>query len=250
MALSRWDPFSEMMSLRQAMDQLLAESVVRPRAGAGLTATGAFDLDVMERDDAVVVKASLPGVKPEDVNITVQNNVLTIQGETREERETGEGRYHHRERRYGRFSRSIGLPIEVNPNACDASFEHGVLTITLAKAEAARPRRIAIRGPGLAVGEGQGAAGGQPVIEGRTVAAGTGAAGQQAEAGQTIGTTGQTVGPTEQARGASAGQTSAPDEDMSAGASSGAAEQETDTSARRTGTRRGRQSDTGRANPT
>ena len=145
MALSRWDPFGEITSLRQAMDRLLEDSFVR--SGRGYDGgEGGVALDVMEKDDAFVVKASLPGVKPDDVDITVHNNVLTISGEAREERESGQGRYHRRERRFGRFTRSVMLPNEVNSNTCDARFEDGVLTVTLPKSEQARPKRIQIAG--------------------------------------------------------------------------------------------------------
>jgi HSP20 family protein len=146
MAIMRWDPYGEMMSLRQAMDRLLEESYIRPGRFWGSEETGGLDLDLMEQNDSVVVKASIPGVKPEDISITVENGVLTIKGETREEKQSGEGRYHRRERRVGRFARAISLPVEVNADACDAEFEHGVLTITLPKAEQARPKQIAIRG--------------------------------------------------------------------------------------------------------
>lgn len=150
MVMQRWDPFNEVSSLRRAMDRLLEESFVRtPATGRG--GTDGFDLDVMEQEGNIVVKAALPGVKPEDINISVEKGILTIDGETREEHEQGEGRYYHRERRFGRFSRQITLP----------------------RAEHARPRQIPIRG----------SAQGQGVIEGTRAdrseagrAAGTGSA--------------------------------------------------------------------------
>lgn len=146
MSLMRWDPFAEMRSLREVMDRLFDESFVQPAAWLERTMPGDLDLDLIETGDALVVKASVPGVKPEDVDITVQNNVLTIQGETREEREAAEGRYHRRERRYGSFRRSVALPVDVNADAADARFEDGVLTITLPKTEQARAKRIPIGG--------------------------------------------------------------------------------------------------------
>jgi HSP20 family protein len=169
MALTRWDPFGEMLSLRQALDRLFEESVVRPGMVSGMGA-GGFELDVFEKDDALEVKASLPGVKPEDVTITVEQNMLTIQAEMRKEWEEGEGRYHRRERRYGRFSRSILLPCEVESDRADAEFRDGVLTVRLPKVAQARTRRIEIRGGA-----------GRPAIEGERVAAGI-AAGQAAGA--------------------------------------------------------------------
>lgn len=165
MALSRWDPFNEMTSLRQAMDRLMEDAFVQPRgiASAAGGAMAGFEMDVMEKGDAVVVKASLPGVKPEDVHVTVEQNVLTIRGETRAETDQSQGRYHHRERRVGRFARSVLLPTDVDPSQCDADFEHGVLTVTLPKAERSRSRQIPVRG----------ARGGQGMIEGQTTGGGT-----------------------------------------------------------------------------
>src|SRR5262245_19563017 len=92
-----------------------------------------MDLDVIEQGDNLVVKATLPGVKPEDVDVNVENGVLTIRGELREEQEHGQGRYLHRERRYGTMARQVMLPRDVDTSACEASFEHGVLTLTLPK---------------------------------------------------------------------------------------------------------------------
>ena len=211
MSLMRRDPFGEMMSLRQAMDRLLEESVVRPRATMGVAGAGmGMDLDVMEREDAIVVRASLPGVKPDDVNITVENNILTIQAETREEQDRGEGRYHHRERRYGRVARAIVLPVEVDPNACDADFEHGVLTITLAKSQQARARRIAVRGqgqPAERVSSGQTAQGAGRVIEGQM--AGSSAGGGATAEEQVVAPGGQTGMVGAQQTGASTAQAGA-----------------------------------------
>ena len=219
MSLMRWDPFGELMSLRQAMDRLLEESVVRPRAVMGGAGAGmGMDLDVMEREDAIVVRASLPGVKPDDVNITVENNILTIQAETREEQDRGEGRYHHRERRYGRVARAVALPVEVDPNACDADFEQGVLTITLPKSQQARARRIAVRGqgqPAERVTAGQSGQGGGQVIEGQMVGS---SAGGSAPAGQQAGTTGRQTGTPSGQQAGTTGQTVAGTGQQDAGA--------------------------------
>lgn len=157
MSSMRWDPFGEMTSLRQAMDRLLEDSLVRSGGsrGVGDSTTGMVPLDVMERDDAIVVKASLPGVRPDDVDVSVHRNVLTIQGEMRGEQEKGEGHYRHRERWSGRFSRQIAVPSGVDSEACDATFQDGVLTITLPKSEQSRAKRINIRGGGSRAIEGE-----------------------------------------------------------------------------------------------
>jgi HSP20 family protein len=145
-SLIRWNPYGEMLSLRQAMDRLLEESFVQPRGMSGEMEHAGMDVDVMERNDAYVIRASMPGVKPEDINVTIERGVLTIRGELRHEEEKEGGRYYRRERRYGAYARSISLPAEVNADACDANYEHGVLTITMPKAEQARARQIPLRG--------------------------------------------------------------------------------------------------------
>lgn len=144
MPIERWNPFGEMISLRDAMDSLLQESFVRP---FGLTADGApaaLALDVSENDNELVVKASLPGVKPEDVQITVQEDVLTIRGESKAEEEKKGQTWRLRERRFGAVERSISLPVVVDPDKARAQFEHGVLTLTLPKSEAAKPKQIKV----------------------------------------------------------------------------------------------------------
>lgn len=175
MALTRWDPYSEMVSLRQAMDRLLAESFVdfgragMPGGGMPADLGGAVPIDVIEHDDALVVTVSLPGVKPEDVDVSVHQNVLTIKGEMRGETDEGKGRYHLRERWQGSFSRQMMLPVEVRPDACDATFQDGVLTITLPKSERAQAKRISIRG------------GEKPAIEGEQRDARSGIGSEQVE---------------------------------------------------------------------
>src|SRR5437868_5969621 len=109
MVMQRWDPFGEMASLRGAMDRLFEDNLVRG-AGSARGWSGGMELDVMEQGENFVVKASLPGVKPEDVHVNVERGVLTIEAETRDESEGGQGRYYHRERRFGRMMRQILLP--------------------------------------------------------------------------------------------------------------------------------------------
>ncbi|MFO7271596.1 Hsp20/alpha crystallin family protein [Sphaerobacter thermophilus] len=155
MSITRWDPWSEMMSLREAMDQLLRESFVRPATSmlrSGSLGMG-IPLDVRETDDAYIVKATMPGVRPDDVSIQITGNTLQISGETREEYEQSEGAEEGRdrgtwlvrERRYGRFERTITLPTDVKADQAQATLEHGVLTLRLPKAEEARARRIPVQ---------------------------------------------------------------------------------------------------------
>lgn len=144
--LVRWDPFRDMVSLRDAMDRLFEESFVRPRSW--LTPTdgmATLALDVHESADDVTVRASIPGVKPEDIDISVTGDTLTIKGETREENEEKNGSYHLRERRYGAFQRSISLPTLVKADKASAEFENGVLTLTLPKVEEVKPKSIKIK---------------------------------------------------------------------------------------------------------
>jgi HSP20 family protein len=140
--LTRWDPFREMFALRRAMDRVF-DRALEP----AWTETVSWDLplDVIENMDAFLVKASIPGVNPDDLEITFSNDVLTIKGETKAEREVKEEQYHLRERRFGSFSRSISLPNKVKAEAIQASYDQGVLTLHLPKTEEVKPRKIAIK---------------------------------------------------------------------------------------------------------
>lgn len=139
--LTRWDPFREMLSMRRAMDHLF-DRTLEP----SWTETSVWDLalDVVENKDDFLVKASLPGVNPDDLEITFTDNVLTIKGETREDKDIKDEQYHLRERRQGIFSRSISLPNRVKADAIEASYDAGVLTLKLPKVEEAKAKRIAI----------------------------------------------------------------------------------------------------------
>jgi HSP20 family protein len=145
MAIDRWDPFREAVSLSDAMNALFRESYIRPGSGApGQQGPGLLPLDISENENEFMVKASLPGVKPEDVQITVHGDTLTIQGETKSEEEKQGQRWHLRERRSGQFQRSLSLATPVDSDKAQANFEHGVLTLTLPKSEQAKPRQIKI----------------------------------------------------------------------------------------------------------
>ncbi len=144
--LVRWDPFREMISLREAMDRLLDEAFTRPLSlSLGENLALVPQIDMYQTNDEVVVKATIPGVKPEDLHITISGDVLTIRGEIKEEEEVKDATYLLRERRYGTFSRSIPLPVPVVADKAKAEFEHGVLTLTLPKAEEVRPKTIEVK---------------------------------------------------------------------------------------------------------
>ncbi len=140
--INRWEPFQDALTLREAMNQLFEDSFVRDqpasRNGKGFVPA----LDLSETPDAFVVEAALPGLKPEDLNITVENNVLTISGEMRQSNQTKERNYHRVERRYGSFQRTVSLPNTVKADAINASLENGVLHLNIPKAEEVKPRRI------------------------------------------------------------------------------------------------------------
>ncbi len=154
MVMSRWDPFSEALSLRDAMNRLFEQAVLQPSSepqGRGLSGALAPALDVAESATEYTLKASLPGVKPEDVNIQLEQGTVTMSGELKDEEpaasgETGGLRHHVRERRLGRFYRSVSLPGPVDADKATATFEHGVLTLRIPKAASAQPRRIPIQG--------------------------------------------------------------------------------------------------------
>jgi HSP20 family protein len=148
MAMQLWDPYREAISLREAMNALLQESFVRPANFPAPDGAAGLPLDISETQDEFLIKASVPGVKPEDVQITVQGDTLTIRGECRSEEEKGGEQWHLRERRYGAFQRSLTLGAPVVADKAQARYEHGVLTLTLPKDEGAKPRQIKIGGAG------------------------------------------------------------------------------------------------------
>jgi HSP20 family protein len=101
--------------------------------------------DVSETDEALIVKAELPGMEEKDIDISLSDGVLTIKGEKKQEKESESGHYHTVERRYGAFSRTMRLPAEVNAEQVDAAYKDGVLSVTMPKTEKAKPRKIEIR---------------------------------------------------------------------------------------------------------
>jgi HSP20 family protein len=150
-SLTRWEPFRELTDMRRTMDRMMERFFEDPffasipawpqRNGTAWN----LAVDVAEDDDNFIVKASVPGINPEDIEVTLTDNVLTIKGEMREENESKETNWHLRERRYGSFMRSITLPQPVNADQVEAINEHGVLTLRLPKTEAVKPKKIAVR---------------------------------------------------------------------------------------------------------
>ena len=146
MSLDHWDPFRDAVSLREAMNTLLQDSFVHPGNVPARTAYSALPLDVCETEKDFVIKAALPGVKPDDVQITVHGDTLTIRGDSRADEDKKGEHWHLRERRFGTFQRSVSLATPVNSEKAEAHYDLGVLTLTLPKAESAKPRQIKVPG--------------------------------------------------------------------------------------------------------
>jgi HSP20 family protein len=143
--LVRWNPAREMLSLRDVMDRLFEESFLRPDLfGMGESPASALPLDVYETENAVVVKATVPGVKPEDIEVTVTGDLLTIKGEFKSEEKAEKRNYLRQERRFGAFCRQVGLPVAVDSDNARATFEHGVLHLELPKVEAAKAKTVKV----------------------------------------------------------------------------------------------------------
>ena len=141
--LIRRDPFREMISLRSAMDHMF-DSAFLGTPWEWQPLSGDLALDVAENENEFLVKASLPGMNPDDLDITYSDKTLTIKGEYKAEEEKDDVRYHLRERRYGSFSRSLSLPTPIKSDAIQARYEAGVLTLHLPKTEEAKPKRITV----------------------------------------------------------------------------------------------------------
>lgn len=141
--MSSWSPFERLSTLREEMNRLLDSSF--PGAGRGeptLFSGWSPALDVFQNNDAVAVKVELPGLRKEDIDISLEKGVLSISGERRHEERVEEGESFRSERYFGRFHRSVAIPTEVEADKVKASYTDGVLTVTLPKAEEAKPKQI------------------------------------------------------------------------------------------------------------
>jgi HSP20 family protein len=150
MSTMRWDPFRDLTSIQDEMNQMFDRVFGRRGAGAGreaglTTAAWAPAVDIAEDKGAYVVTAEVPGIKPEDLQVTLEDGLLTIQGERRMEEESSDRQYHRVERRFGSFRRSITLPSQVQADAIEASYSDGVLQVLVPKAESAKPKKITVR---------------------------------------------------------------------------------------------------------
>ena len=153
--ITRWDPFRELATLQDRMNRLFQET-----AGTGetsLTTSGAFipPVDVYEDEHGLRLKLEVPGIDEKDLDVRIENNVLTIRGDRKFEKEEKEENFHRIERRYGSFARSFTLPNTVDSEKVSAEYKNGVLTLQLAKKAEAKPKQIKVN------------IGSQPVLEGK-----------------------------------------------------------------------------------
>jgi len=144
MPIVRWDPFREMMARQDRINRLFNQPLSPWQQEEPLQAW-APAVDIYETEKEIVVKAELPDVKLEDVDIRVENNTLTLTGERRQEKEIKQENYHRVERNYGAFSRTFTMPGTVDAEKIEASYADGVLRITLPKREEARPKQIQVK---------------------------------------------------------------------------------------------------------
>ena len=144
--ITRFDPLGETVSLRSAMDRLFEDSFVNPLSWRTINGADAISpaVDVHETADEIVVTAALPGMKADDVEITMTGQQLTLRGEFKADDEIERDQYLYRERRFGSFSRSIALPVRVQGDRADATFTDGILTLRIPKAEEVKPRQIRV----------------------------------------------------------------------------------------------------------
>ncbi len=149
----RWHPFTELDEMRHSMDRLFGGYRPFGRRWYADREIGYVPLDVSETDEAYEVEAALPGVKPEDVEVQVHGDTVTIKGEAREEAEENGKSWLRRERRYGVFARSFTLPTDIDSDKASADFEDGLLRLRLPKSEAERPKTIKVSSKGILEGE-------------------------------------------------------------------------------------------------
>lgn len=140
-AVARFDPFRDITTLRDEMNRLFNRAT-----GDGVSSGSAWTpaVDIFDTDQAIVLRAELPGLTPDDIDIEIDDNVLSLKGERRFEETVQEGRYYRLERAYGHFQRNVTLPQGVKADEISASFDNGVLSVRVPKADEVRPRKIAV----------------------------------------------------------------------------------------------------------
>jgi HSP20 family protein len=144
MAIVRWEPFRDMLASQREFDRLFREAFSPAADGELSTRTWAPPVDIYENGDSLVLKAELPGVNPDDVDIRVENNTLYLKGERKFEKEVKEQNYHRVERSYGSFTRTFSLPNSIDADKVGANYTDGVLVLTMPKKEEAKPKTIKV----------------------------------------------------------------------------------------------------------
>ncbi len=142
--ITRWDPFREMSTLQERMNRLFTDQLGAITHDEALTGNFVPPVDVYEDENSIQVRLEVPGIDEKDIDIRLENNVLTVRGERKFEKEEKEDNFHRIERRYGSFTRSFTLPSTVNPEDVQADYDKGVLKIRLAKRAEAKPKQIKV----------------------------------------------------------------------------------------------------------
>jgi HSP20 family protein len=145
MSIIKYDPFRELRGLQDEMNRLFLTNYTRAEDRDLARGAWSPSVDIFENKDQLVIEAELPGMKPENVDVSIENNVLTIHGERKFEKKDEGDNFHRVERAYGTFTRSFTLPPTVSSENVNAAFDNGVLKLTLAKREETKPRRIEIK---------------------------------------------------------------------------------------------------------
>jgi HSP20 family protein len=142
--ISRWEPFRGLSTLHDQVNRLFNETVLRGQGEDSALMTWSPAVDIYETENELVVKADLPDVSEKDIDVRVENNLLTVRGERKFEKSVSEDNYLRVERSYGTFSRSFSLPNTVNAEAIHAEYKNGVLTVTMPKREESKPRQVKV----------------------------------------------------------------------------------------------------------
>lgn len=145
MAIIRWDPFRDLITLREKMNRLFEEAFTsRGEEKELISSSWTPSVDIYETENALVLNAELPGLDEDDIEIKIEDNTLSIKGERKFEKETKEENYHRIERAYGSFYRSFSLPSYVDQDKIEAEHENGILKITMPKKPELKPRKVKV----------------------------------------------------------------------------------------------------------
>jgi HSP20 family protein len=146
MTIAKWDPFRNVAALQDRINRIFDESFSRTADVDDDISMSAWkpSVDIYETDEAIILKAELPGIKKEDVSVEIKDNVLTLRGERVEDKEIKEGSYFRKERCFGTFSRAFNLQHRVQPDKIKAKFKDGILEIEIPKPEEEKPKQITV----------------------------------------------------------------------------------------------------------